>query len=271
MANHTATAAGAIAIVAQDSSCRGYVSNLRVRIYRPAAQRSAPPLAIYLHPGRFMAGDLDAADATGRALAARLGLAVIAPAYSLASEQPFPAAAEDAYAALAWAQAYAAQGEWNARHIAVFGEEAGGNLAAVVAMMARDRGGPALAAQILIAPMLDPSLSSCSMRASDPKATRCDEAYQRYLPHAADRLHPYAAPALCTRLAGLAPALILTAQDDPLRDEAESYGAKLIAAGVKTQVTRLPMRGWSDAMWQEMTGFLKPLLAPARTRREPLS
>src|SRR5437667_3303953 len=183
MTNRTVTRAGPV--VARDSSCRGYVAGLRVRIYRPPAHRAAPPLAIYLHPGRFMAGDIDEADATGRALAARLGVAVVAPAYSLATERPFPAAAEDAYAALAWGQACATHGEWNARHIAVIGEEAGGNLAAVVAMMARDRGGPALAAQVLIAPMLDPSLSSCSMRAAEANATHCDEAYQRYLPHAA--------------------------------------------------------------------------------------
>src|SRR5881397_3116507 len=98
MSNHAI--ARAVPVVAQDSFCCGYMARLRVRIYRPTARRATPPLAIYLHPGRFMAGDLDEADATGRALAARLGLAVIAPAYSLASEQPFPAAAEDAYAAL---------------------------------------------------------------------------------------------------------------------------------------------------------------------------
>src|SRR5207249_1867038 len=97
------------------------------------------------------------------------------------------------------------------------------------------------------------------------------EAYRCYLPHAADRLHPYAAPGLSARLAGLAPALILSAQDDPLRDEAESYGAKLVAAGVKTQVTRLPARGWSEAMWRELAGFLKPLLAPVRARRDFIS
>ena len=100
------------------------------------------------------------------------------------------------------------------------------------------------------------------MRTASADVARCDEGYQRYLPHAADRLHPYAAPALCTRLGALPPALIVTAQADPLRDEAESYGAKLIAAGVKTQVIRLPTRGWTDAMWRETTVFLKPLLLP---------
>ncbi len=112
----------------------------------------------------------------------------------------------------------------------VAGVEAGGNLAAVAAMMARDRGGPALAAQILVAPMLDPTLTSHSMQyeyvtANAPRSQgACNACYRAYLPNAADRLHPYAAPSSCPRVAGLAPALILTAEDDPLRDEAEAYG-----------------------------------------------
>ena len=259
-------------VIVEETSCDGYAGKLRVRVHRSATQRGVTPLAIYLHPGHVMASDLDATDESARALAARLGIAVAAPAYSLASAQPFPAAAEDAYAALVWARAYATRERWNARRLVVIGEEAGGNLAAAVAMMSRDRGGPTLAAQVLITPMLDPTLSSCSMRAAYANATNCGEAYRCYLPRAADRLHPYAAPGLSTRLAGLAPALILTAQDDALRDEAESYGAKLIAAGVKTQVTRLPARGWSEAMWREIADFLKPLLlSPHRQKRSFIS
>jgi acetyl esterase len=232
---------------------------LRVRIQRPAVTHPLP-LAMYFHSGHFMTGDLDEADLSARRLAVRLGVAVVAPAYSLATEQPFPAAAEDAYAALVWACGNAAQGHWDTRRVAVIGDEAGGNLAAVVAMMARDRGRPPIAAQVLIAPMLDPTLSSCSMRTAGEMAARCTEAYKRYLPHASDRLHPYAAPGLSTRLAGLPPALIVTAQDDALRDEAESYAAKLIAAGVKTQVTRLPAHGSPQKLWLEMASFLQPLL-----------
>jgi acetyl esterase/lipase len=258
-------------VIVEESSCDGYAGKLRVRIHRPASQRATPAIAVYLHPGRFIAGDLDATDDPARALAKRLGIVVAAPAYSLATAQPFPAAAEDAYATVVWAHARAAHERRSARRIVVIGEEAGGNLAAAVAMMSRDRGGPALAAQVLIAPMLDPTLSSCSMRAADANAAYCDDAYRCYLPRAADRLHPYAAPGLSTRLSGLAPALIITAQDDPLRDEAETYGAKLIAAGVKTQVTRLRARGWSEAMWREIADFLKPLLLPPRNRRDFIS
>jgi acetyl esterase/lipase len=112
--------------------------------------------------------------------------------------------------------------------------------------MARDRGGPALAGQILIMPMLDPGLSTCSMRELPncpdqmKVANNCAAAYRGYLPNAADRAHPYASPLQSSRLKNLPPALILSAEDDPLRDEAEQYGAKLIACGVKTTVRRMP-------------------------------
>jgi acetyl esterase len=242
-----------------------------MRLHRPATRRVAPPLALYFHAGRFLSSNADECETVARTLAARLEVAVLSPAYSLATAEPFPGATEDAYAALIWAQTNAAQGGWNARRMAVIGDEAGGNLAAAVAVMARDRDGPALTAQVLIAPMLDPSLSSCSMRAAGEMSARCDEAYRRYLPQLADRLHPYAAPPLCTRLDGLPPALILSARDDALRDEAEGYGAKLIAAGVKVQVTRLGTRGWSEAAWREIAGFLDPLLKSPRRRGNPVS
>ena len=250
-----------VAVIAEQGICTGYRRALHLRMHLPVLSRVLPPLALYLHPGRFVSGGLEEADAAGHMFAARLGIAVVTPAYSLAAERPFPAAAEDVYAALVWAHDYAGPKRWDARRIAVVGEEAGGNLAAVVALMARDRGGPGVAAQVLIAPMLDPTLSTCSMRAADEMTARCGEAYRRYLPQVTDRMHPYAAPGLCTRLSGLAPALILTAEGDALREEGEYYGARLIAAGVKTQVTRLPAHGRTEAVCQEMAAFLGPLLA----------
>jgi len=127
----------------------------------------------------------------------------------------------------------------------VAGIEAGANLAAVCTLMSRDRGGPELAGQILVMPMLDPGLTTCSMRAMPAVeqaevADACAAAYRGYLPNAADRTHPYASPLQSSRLKNLPPALILSAEDDPLRDEAEQYGAKLIGCGVKTTVFRLP-------------------------------
>ncbi|MGH8617904.1 MAG: alpha/beta hydrolase fold domain-containing protein [Burkholderiales bacterium] len=222
-----------------------------------------------LPSGDFSNASIETASEIGRAFTKRFGVAVAVPAYTASGECPFPAAAEDAYSAAAWVQAQARARGWNPRLI-VAGEEAGGNLAAATALMARDRGGPPLTAQILVSPMLDPSLTSGSMQAA-PVAdaahsqARCAEAYRRYLPHAADRLHPYAAPLACRRLAGVAPALVLTATDDPLREEGASYASALIGAGVSTQVVRLPtLRStqgvWTEAVWSAIDAFLAPHL-----------
>jgi acetyl esterase len=172
--------------------------------------------------------------------------AVLAAGYTLATVRPFPAAVEDAHAVLQWAKKNKAKLGWTGKHLMVAGIEAGANLAAVCALMSRDRGGPALAGQILIMPMLDPALTTCSMREMQQApelldvADACAAAYRGYLPNAADRTHPYASPLQSSRLKNLPPALILSAEDDPLRDEAEQYGAKLISNGVKTTVTRMP-------------------------------
>ena len=170
---------------------------------------------------------------------------VLSSSYTLATVKPFPAAAEDAHAVLDWAKKNKTKLGWSGKRMVVAGIEAGANLAAVSALMARDRAGPQLAGQILIMPMLDPGLSTCSMREM-PTCTdqaklvsECAAAYRGYLPNAADRSHPYASPLQSSRLKNLPPALILSNQDDPLRDEAEAYGAKLINAGVRTTVRRL--------------------------------
>jgi acetyl esterase/lipase len=124
------------------------------------------------------------------------------------------------------------------------GIEAGANLAAVCALMARDRGAPQLAGQVLIMPMLDPGLTSCSMRELPRECNRgvadsCAASYRGYLPNPADRAHPYASPLQSSRLKNLPPALILSLQNDPLCDEAEQYGARLASFGVAATVKRL--------------------------------
>jgi acetyl esterase/lipase len=244
--------------------------DLRVCVYAPSGIHCPGGLVVLFHGGGFVGGSLDAIASTAQAMAARVGVFVATPEYTLASARPFPAATEDAHAALVWANAYARRGGWDARRIAVAGEEAGGNLAAVAAMMARDRGAPPLAAQVLVGPMLDPSLSSPSMQRVTADAAHapgtCGASYRAYLPTAADCLHPYAAPLSSSRLGGLVPALIVTYDDDPLRDEAERYGAKLIAAGVTTQVSRLGRTGsggacWTDEAWVAIDAFLRPRLS----------
>lgn len=208
-------------------------------------------LVVYFHGGGFTGGSVDEADEfLSRLVDANQGVVALSSGYTLASVRPFPAAVEDAHAVLLWAKKNKAKLAWNGKRLLVAGIEAGANLAAVVALMARDRGGPALAGQILIMPMLDPGLSTCSMRdmpvcpekaaAVSELADACAAGYRGYLPNALDRTHPYASPLQSSRLKNLPPALILSAEDDPLRDEAEQYGAKLIGCGIATTVKRLP-------------------------------
>jgi acetyl esterase len=232
---------------ARDMEVAGFEGPLAGRLYRAVVDGRRDLLIVFFHGGGFVDGDLDEADGFLRRLAVASGYPVVlSSTYTLAPVKPFPAAVEDAHAVLAWAGRNKARLGWTGKRMLVAGIEAGGNIAAVAAMMSRDRGAPRLAGQILIMPMLDPGLSTCSMRelpSCPDKAKVVDEcvaAYRGYLPHAADRSHPYASPLQSSRLKNLPPALILSTDDDPLRDEAEAYGARLIAAGVRTTVRRLP-------------------------------
>lgn len=232
----------------RDLEVRGAEGPLPARLYTSGdAGAKRDSLIVFFHAGGFVSGDLDDADIFLRYLTdANPHTAVLAAGYTLATTSPFPAAVEDAHAVLLWAKKNKSKLGWSGKQLLVAGIEAGANLAAVCALMSRDRGGPALSGQILIMPMLDPGLSTCSMREMQavPElldvADACAAAYRGYLPNAADRTHPYASPLQSSRLKNLPPALILSSEDDPLRDEAEQYGAKLIAAGVKTTVNRMP-------------------------------
>jgi acetyl esterase len=231
-----------------DIEVQGELDCRAARIYTQAdAGSKTDGLIVFFHGGGFVAGDLHESDHLLRALAKRHpGHSILAANYTLATVRPFPAAVEDAHAVLLWSIKNKAKLGWSGRQLIVAGIEAGANLAAVCALMARDRGSPALAGQILIMPMLDPGLSTCSMRAlpvcSDMAevANECAAAYRDYLPNASDRTHPYASPLQSSRLKNLPPALILSCETDPLRDEAEQYGAKLTACGVRTTVCRMP-------------------------------
>jgi acetyl esterase/lipase len=220
---------------------------LAARLYKAATDGKRDILIVFFHGGGFVDGDLDQPDGFLRHLAEASGYPVVlSSTYTLATSKPFPAAVEDAHAVLMWAKKNKTKLGWTGKRMLVAGIEAGANLAAVCALMARDRGAPQIAGQILIMPMLDPGLTTCSMRempaCADTArvAMECAAAYRGYLPHAADRSHPYASPLQSSRLKNLPPALILSADDDPLRDEAEAYGNKLINAGVRTTVRRMP-------------------------------
>ncbi|MGZ5182599.1 MAG: alpha/beta hydrolase [Ramlibacter sp.] len=237
---------GGGALAVRELEVGGAEGPLGARLYKAAADGKRDILIVFFHGGGFVDGDLDEADGFLRHLAEASGYPVVlSSSYTLATVKPFPAAVEDAHAVLAWAKKNKAKLGWSGKRLLVAGIEAGANLAAVSALMSRDRGGPQLAGQILIMPMLDPGLSTCSMR-DMPTCTgqaklvnECAAAYRGYLPHAADRSHPYASPLQSSRLKNLPPALILSTEDDPLRDEAEAYGAKLINAGVRTTVRRM--------------------------------
>lgn len=261
-------------VLISEVTLRGHARDLEARLYAPA-HAVARELVVYLHEGGFTCGGLDAAHATVHSAASTLARRVLALAYSLAPAEPFPAALEDTLCAIDWA---ARDGD----AVIVAGTEAGGNLAAAAALAARDRALPPLLAQMLITPMLDPALSSSSMRGTalaDRRSTRCWFAcYRSYLPSVSDRLHPYAAPATATRLAGLAPAFVVTADDDPLRGEAEQYATRLEQAGVISQLLRAPalaqLGNPADApwIWQAFDAFLARCAAsPAHLRRKQAS
>lgn len=241
----------AIAVDVRELEVSGAQGPLAARLYTAGAGADKAvkrdTLIVFFHGGGFVSGDLQEADEFLRHMAqCNRNRAVLASNYTLATTSPFPAAVEDAHAVLLWTTKNKAKLGWSGKKLVVMGIEAGANLAAVCALMARDRAAPKLAGQILIMPMLDPGLSTCSMRQMNHCPDRekvtsdCAAAYRGYLPHAADRAHPYASPLRSTRLKNLPPALILSAEDDPLCDEAEQYGAKLINAGVRTTVRRMP-------------------------------
>lgn len=215
---------------------------LPVRIYRPAdVSTTAAPVVVFFHGGGFVAGDLDTHDGTARMHAVDAGAVVVSVDYRLAPEHPFPAAVEDALAATEWVAAHAAELGVDPNRLAVAGDSAGGNLAAVVAQLARDGGGPAIAFQLLWYPATtyDTTLPSFTENADAPiidrdAITALSVAYAGHL----DLSDPPAmlAPARAENLTGLPPAYIAVAGHDPLRDDGIRYGELLAAAGVPVQV-----------------------------------
>lgn len=216
-------------------------SSIDLRFYRPLSSAPAEilPLLVFYHGGGWIAGDLEAYDALCRMLANRALCAVLSVDYRLAPEHPFPAAVNDAYAALVWAQQHAAELAIDGRRVAVGGDSAGGNLAAVTAIMARDQGAPPLAFQLMVYPAID----QCSERPSQRQFGRgylleleAIRYFQhKYLRHAGDYHDWRASPLLREDLAGLPPALIITAGFDPLVDDCVAYAEHLQAAGVAVE------------------------------------
>jgi acetyl esterase len=243
----------------EDRSIPGPGGEVPVRISTPLDAGDPPAVVVYLHGGGWVVGDLDTHDRTTQRLAEATGAVVVSVDYRLAPEHRFPAAADDAYAATAWAaEAYGPS------HLVVAGDSAGGNLAAVVSQMARDRGGPSIDHQLLVYPVIDHAMDteSYAVNGTDHFLTRTKMAWfwDQYCP-GDERAEPYASPIRCGDLSGLPPASVLTAEMDPLRDEGEAYAGALRAAGVPTQ----SMRG--DGLFHGFFGLdeLLPDAQPAWT------
>jgi len=225
-----------------DLTIVGPGGELPVRLYRQSAERPAPTL-LYFFGGGWVLGTIDTADGVARALANASGAMVVVAGYRLAPEHPFPAAIDDCYLATVWVADNADEIGADAARIAVGGDSAGGNLAAAVSLRAR-AGGPALVGQLLVYPNTDQLADDESIRTADDPFlfNRHSVAWyrQHYLADPADAANPLASPLRADSLAGLPPALVITAEYDPLRDQGEAYARRLADSGVPVELSRYP-------------------------------
>jgi acetyl esterase len=229
----------------EDRLIPGPAGKIPVRLYTPHEGRGLP-LLVFFHGGGFVAGSLDTHDTALRTVANRCGCIVVSVAYRLAPENPYPAAPDDAYAATKWVADHAAEIGGDAQREAVAGDDAGGNLAAVVALMARDRGEPHLVYQVLIYPLLDAVMRTSWYLSNDPILTPDAEvailvAYvpvTRNLGHPFDLNDPYISPIYAKSLKNLPRTLVVTDEDDPARDEGDAYASRLAQDGVQVRVSR---------------------------------
>ncbi|MEE8443372.1 MAG: alpha/beta hydrolase [Dehalococcoidia bacterium] len=225
----------------EDRSIPGPAGQIPVRIYTPPGAGPFPAL-VYFHGGGWVVGTLDMSDGTCRHLCLGGECIVVSVDYRLAPEAKFPLPAEECYSATWWVAENGPDLNIDPARIAVGGGSAGGNLATVVALMARDRGRPPIAFQLLVYPVTDRNFETVSYR-ENGKGYMLDRDgmmwyWSQYLNDPSDASNPYAAPLQASDLSALPPALIITAEYDPLRDEGEAYASRLRAAGVQTTCTR---------------------------------
>ena len=233
-ANVALIGAGPPVASVRDIVIPGQAGGIPARVYSPVPD--APGVVVYYHGGGWVLGSADQWDASVRALTVASGCDVVSVDYRLAPEHVFPAAVDDAYDALVWAAGSLADG----RPLVVAGDSAGGNLAAVSALRARDTGGPSLVFQVLVYPVTDYDLDRKSYHQYDGTEfilNRRDMEWfwDHYAPDPAARANPYASPLRASDLSGLPPAYVVTAEHDPLRDEGFAYADRLRAAKVPVE------------------------------------
>ena len=239
-----------------------------VRVFTP--EGTGPfPVYVHFHGGGWWMGNIAMTEGECRHVVRDVGCVVVSVDYHLAPEHKFPIPAEDCYAATTWVGEHAAELAVDPERVAVGGGSAGGNLAAAVALMARDRDGPKLLLQVLDVPVTDSRMNTPSMEENAQGYLLTKEwlkqAWDLYLRGPDDARNPYASPAFAEDLSGLPPALVLTAEYDPLRDEGEEYGRRLQAAGVPATVSRY------DGMIHGFTFFTKVLPAAREGRTEVIA
>lgn len=234
----------------EDREIDGPAGPIPVRIYTPEGDGPFPVLII-MHGGGWILGSIAAFDNYSRAVTNRAGCLSISVGYRLAPENKFPVPLEDCYTVTVWAAEHGTEIGGDPARLAILGDSAGGNLAAGLALLARDRGGPSIIYQVLVNPALeypDPGTRSMQELGSDYGLSSESLRYglDIYLAEEADRQNPYFSPLRSDNLAGLPPALVLTAEYDPLRDEGEIYAEKLREAGVLVQGKRHAgvLHGW---------------------------
>jgi acetyl esterase len=228
-------------VVVADGTAAGATGPLRIRTYRPVGSPDGPlPLVVNVHGGGWVLGSYEGSDWLCSQVAAAVGAVVVSVDYRLAPADRWPAAAEDCYAGLADVVARSAELGVDPGRVAVMGDSAGGNLAAVVSLMARDRSGPAIAFQGLLYPATDLTMASPSIdeNAHAPILTKADcLAFRDHYLGGQDARQAYASPLHAADLRGLPPALVQVAEHDPIRDDGLRYAAALRAAGVPVRTT----------------------------------
>ena len=224
----------------EDHTIEQVDGNVRVRVLVPIE----PPagVVVYYHGGGWVVGSIDESDTLGRKLAERTSCAVVLVDYRLAPEHPYPVAVDDSYAALEWTAARMDEIAGSDVPLFVAGDSAGGNLAAVMAVRARDRNGPRIAMQILVYPVTDADFDRPSYTDAENQLMLTRDSmiwfFDHYIPDVARRSEPEASPLHTPDLSGLPPAVVLTAEHDPLRDEGEEYAQRLTDAGVDVDLQR---------------------------------